>query len=126
MVTADRPDIVAVAKEGKAMMIIELTSPGEDRIEISRKIKSDKYAGLVQDLKNRGYDVTYVPIEITARGIISKENKTSVKNIMKITRESTKFKFFCQNMSKCAIIASYFIFLSRDQPEWTSPALIRV
>jgi len=126
LITPVKPDIVLISKDSKDIVVIKLTSPSEPRIGISRAGKSSKYAATVQDLKDLGYEVKLFTIEVSARGILSKENRESVKMITKLSRDGTNFQKVCKNLSKIAVISSYFIFLSREEKEWTKPSLITI
>ena len=119
-----KPDVVLIDKIKKEIAIIELTCPWEDRLDISRKLKTDKYAPLVADLQfEAGYEVEFLPLEIGVRGIINKDNDGTLKRIIKYCKTGTTFKLLKSNLSKKAICASYYIFLSRDEMEWKHEAL---
>ena len=98
--------------------MIELTCPWEDRLDISREYKSNKYAPLISDLQQTGHKVTFLPLEIGVRGIINKANEKTLKIIHKFCKQETNFKSFKDLISKSTVCASYFIFLCRDQKEW--------
>ena len=83
LVTNQRPDIVVLWDDPKELLLIELTVPFECNISDAHKRKQDRYEALVHDLNETKYDVTYEAIEVGQRGLINKENKTRLKNILK-------------------------------------------
>ena len=123
LVTKEKPDMVVLSKEEKEITIIELTCPWETRIEKSRELKTEKYSSLVQDIEEKGYKVTFLPLEISVRGIISKDNKDTIQKIVKICDKGTTAKTINQDLSKLAVIASYYIFISRNET-WKEEELI--
>ena len=87
-------------------------------------MKTKKYAPLISDLQfEAGYKVEFLPLEIGVRGIINKDNDGTLKRIIKYCKTGTTFKLLKSNLSKKAISASYYIFLSRDEMEWKHEAL---
>ena len=50
LVTNLKPDLVIIDKQTKKVNIYELTVPGEHRIEISNKIKTEKYQHFLTDI----------------------------------------------------------------------------
>ena len=69
------------------------------------------------DLK-KSYKTEFIPLEVGVRGIINKENRTSINKIAKLCTEKMFYKFLCDSISKAAVSSSYFIFLARDEEEW--------
>ena len=60
----------------------------------------------------------YFPLEVGARGIINKVNKETIKDISLYTKINAKN--LIKALSKQAVIASYYIFLSRNERDWTN------
>merc|ERR1711989_180294 len=120
LVTAEKPDIVIIdptfaSPSGKpSITIIELTCPWEERLEQAREHKTEKYSSLINDIKETGHPVQFIPLEIGVRGIINKANKESINQILYFTPDQNA-KQFTQNLSRQAVIASYFIFLTRNE-----------
>ena len=52
--TSMRPDIILTSEETRQMIMIELTVPTEDRIEISGELKRTKYTPIVEKGKQNG------------------------------------------------------------------------
>ena len=100
-------------------LIFELTVPSEARIEISNKLKFDKYAHLITDIKP--FEVSLIPFEVGAhQGYITRENKSNLNKLHKFCKKSTKLKTFKNNISAITSISSYYIFNCRNQSDWES------
>ena len=98
VVTTLKPDIVIVDKNKKEVSMFELTVPSETRIEISNKLKLDKYKHFTTDIQN--HKVTVTPFEIGAsQGYISHENKTALHSLHKFCQSDIKLKKFQKNIS---------------------------
>ena len=57
-----KPDIVIIDKKEPKVSIFELTVPSEQRIDISSRLKSDKYQHFLTDIKSHA--VTVTPFEV--------------------------------------------------------------
>ena len=124
-VTNLKPDICIVSESSKEFTIIELTIPFETNIQSARERKSKRYATLKEDIENKGYTVSVLPIEIGSRGFISQQNVTDLLSIFKEkSRNSRKFKELLKTLSKIAITASYCVFYSKFENLWINPELI--
>ena len=99
--------------------IIELTCPWEERLDQAREHKTEKYASLIQDISDTGHPVQFVPLEIGVRGIVNKKNKESITQISHFTPNLTQKKLTI-NLSKQAVIASYYLFLNRIETDWNN------
>ena len=118
LVTSQKPDLVIVNKNEKAISLIELTVPWESRLEESRRLKTERYSSLISDIKLKGYKTDFIPLEVGVRGILNRENQESIRKISKLCNERTSSKSLHKSISKSAVSASYFIFLSRDEEAW--------
>ena len=79
IVTPLRPDVFVVNEDTRVIVILELTCPWERNIDRDHVYKEEKYAPLVADL-SREFAVSQFSIEISARGMITKENKARLKS----------------------------------------------
>ena len=119
LVTSEKPDIVIIDPLVKVVTIIELTCPWEERLKEAREHKTNKYAPLINDIQEQGHAVIFIPLEIGVRGIINQENKTSIEDIAHYTVMSSP-KALGKSLSRESVIASYYIFLNRNEREWNS------
>ena len=67
-VTNMRPDALIISESSKQMIMVELTVPHEDRIEISGETKRSKYNHIVEEGKLKGWTVSIWPVEVGCRG----------------------------------------------------------
>ena len=119
LVTNQRPDLVIVWDDPKELLLIELTVPFEGNISDAHNRKIDRYKTLVQDLNETEYNTTYEAIEVGQRGLINKDNKTRLKQILGKCGCSKKPKEMINEMSKAAVLASFIIFYSRHERTWS-------
>ena len=118
-----KPDIVIENRTEKTLSLFELTVPGEQRIDISNKLKYEKYEHFVNDIKT--HKTSVIPFEIGAHtGYISSENKTRLKQLHKFCKPNITMKKFTQNISAIVVLGSYFIFNCRNQDSWDNTDLI--
>ena len=117
LVTNLKPDIVIIDRKSKAVEIFELTVPGEHRIDISNKLKTEKYEHFLRDITN--YKPSVSAFEIGAQtGYITSRNKKSIGSIHKFCQKNIKLKNFTNNISAITVLSSYYIFNCRNFSDW--------
>ena len=121
LVTSEKPDIVIINRHQTppSITIIELTVPWEERLEISRTLKTNKYSPLTNDILGTGFSVDFIPLEVGVRGIITKQNKASLKSIHHFMKD-IPLRTLTSNISMKAVISSYLIFLNRNNQNWAN------
>ena len=60
-----------------------------------------------------------------SRGHISLSNKSMLTLMHQLCQPRTKLRHFIQNISKISLLASYSIYLSRNEINWTSVDLLK-
>ena len=80
-VTNMRPDMLLISDMTKKMGIVELTVPGEERIEVSGELKRTKYAGLQEEGRENGWLVQIWATDIGCRGFPAASMVTFSKEI---------------------------------------------
>ena len=122
LVTALKPDIFIFSDRTREVIVFELTCPWDSNINRSHTYKSEKYAPLIADLSH-SFIVSFFSIEVSARGQISKENRSRLKCFLHkcciYPREIPKF--LIRISSKAALLSSYSIFAARREPSWEDP-----
>ena len=122
LVTALKPDIVIVRSQSQEVIVFELTCPWDANIARSHALKSEKYAPLIADLSQR-FVVSFYPVEVSARGQISKDNRSRLKSFL--LKCSTAPRAISKSLftisSKAALLSSYSIFCARGEPTWEDP-----
>ena len=74
---------------------------------------------LINDLHEQGHAVIFIPLEIGVRGIINQKNRRSIQDIAHYTVMNNP-KALGKSLSRESVIASYYIFLNRNEKEWNS------
>ena len=122
LVTALKPDIVVVSETSEEVIVFELTCPWDTNIVRSHDFKSEKYAPLIADL-SRSRVVSFFPIEISARGQITKDNRSRLKSFLfKCCAEPKSIcKPLLNTASKASLLSSYSLFCARKEPTWEDP-----
>ena len=80
ILTSSKPDLVIVDRSvtPPRLDLIELTVPWDSGADEARIRKQRRYASLVDDCKEAGFNCTNTPLEIGARGLISLRNKSTL------------------------------------------------
>ena len=116
-----RPDILLLSDEAKAMIILELTCPIEERLDVAHDGKQDKYEHLVADGKARDWKVHVCCFEVGARGVIGAPTRNMFR-AFGFCRP--KQKQILQTLSDIARRCSYWLFISRHTPLWEERPLL--
>ncbi len=67
---------------------------------MERKYKSEKYAGLIRDLQDIGWSTSYHAFEVGCRGMITKENATTLKLFITKISKDVKQKIHVRILKK--------------------------
>ena len=123
LVTALKPDLVIVNELSQEIIVFELTCPWDSNIARSHNFKTEKYAPLIADLSCTRI-VSFFAVEISARGQISKENRSRLKSFVQKSCASTReiFRSLIVTSSKASLLSSYSLFAARREPTWEDPA----
>ena len=127
LVTALKPDIFIFSEVSEEVIVFELTCPWDSNIDRSHAYKSGKYAPLIADL-SQNYVVSFYSVEVSARGQISKDNRSRLKSFLHkcCTGSNVSFKDLIRISSKASLLSSYSIFSARREPTWEDPAPLTV
>ena len=63
-----RPDMLLISETQRHLGMIELTVPGEERIEVSHELKLNRYAALVEEARRKGWKTKLWAVEVGVRG----------------------------------------------------------
>ena len=121
-----RPDLCVFLPLQKKLTILELSVPYEPNIDKTHIYKDQKYQSLISDIEQNEYEVEYLPVEIGARGYISKDNNARLKKSHKDCSINMPYKHFINQVSKLAIISSFVVFHSKSEPTWVNPKTLKV
>ena len=116
-----RPDMCIYSLAIKKCLFVELTSPFEDNIAKWKLKKSDKYSELVNQARHNGWTTVLKTVEVGARGFV---NADSLKLFRMVGLSSKQCNNIRRELSTIAIRTSHFIWLNRNNSEWTKPVRI--
>ena len=122
LVTSMKPDIFVFSELSSEVIVFELTCPWDKNILRSHNFKTEKYASLIADLAQSRV-VSFFCVEISARGQITKENRSRLKSFLLKCCSAPRdiFKSVITISSKAALLSSYSIFCARGEPSWENP-----
>ena len=124
IVTNLKPDVVIIDKKTRKIDIFELTVPGEARLEISNKLKTEKYQHFVSDISS--YTVSVTAFEVGSNtGFINRQNNETFSKLHQFCKKDIKLKNFKKNISSIVVLSSYYLFNCRNNDSWetTNPIL---
>ena len=116
-ITRQRPDILITSKTSKALIILELTVPWEERMDEVYERKTAKYQELVNNCKENGWKTWCFPIEIGCRGFVGRSAHRAFSALGVKGREKSKV---LREAGDKAERASNWIWLKREVPHWSS------
>ena len=112
-VTNMRPDILITSQLTKQMIMVELTVPREERIEVSSELKRAKYNPIIEEGKQNDWSVSIWPVEVGCRGFpansmaafiralgyTGKKRKTALKKIGEKAEEASRSIWYWSNFN---------------------------
>ena len=116
-ITSLKPDLVII--DQSTVNIFELTIPFETNINARHVYKTNKYAHYLADITLLTPHLE--AFEIGSRGTITPDNMSRLKKMYNFTKKNVTFKKFTQAISELTITSSYYIYIHRKDPSWTSP-----
>jgi len=99
------------------VILAELTCPMEHNLEAAFVRKSLRYASLKKDLEDKGFEVSVLPFEVSARGICASTVSELLREIDFGRKKSAALKF---RLSRIALSSSKTIFFKRNNRYWSS------
>jgi hypothetical protein len=126
MITMQRPDIVIINTNTTptSVLLVELTVPFTRNIEAANARKRLRYDYLTQDIEDKGYKCSNLPLEIGSRGHITTRNRETLVHLCH-TFKIGKFSNVIKNCSKLALLGSYSIFIARSAKDWTGSGYLK-
>ena len=114
--TTLRPDIVIWSTASKQVLLIELTVPWEERIELAYERKRTKYDDLKEQCEKAGWSTWCAPIEVGCRGFVGKSvwKMSKLLGIKGTARK--KLSRLCEETTERA---SNWIWLKRNEKRWS-------
>ena len=111
----ERPDIVLYSNATKQVLMVELTVPFEDRIELSNELKRSKYEDLRLECEKNSWRCQVWPVEVGARGFTGRSLGALLKEVVVVGVERKKN---VDELAAAAEEASRIIWNKHQQKEW--------
>ena len=124
--TTQRPDLVIYWPNIKKLCIFELTIPFETNIQNAHQLKSNKYAGLVHDITDKGISVVFYAFELGSRGYLTADNAQTLKSLLHLINCEKSFKTVRDDLEKIVLCTSFSIYCSKCEPTWLEPSLFKI
>ena len=115
-VTVLRPDLVLLSRQSRRLILAELTSPFEDRVQAASQLKEMKYKPLLQEAALNGWNAQLFTVEVGSRGYVAPSLRLFFKAL---GMPAQAVQGAIERCSRAALRCSYVIYLSRDIQEWT-------
>jgi len=115
-ITGERPDLVLWSESLKLVILIELTVPSECNTKDANARKREKYGkpgGLCDEIRNRGWKVELMPVEVGVLGYIAASTRKELKRV------GFWSKPLATALSEAALRCSYVIFISHKTLSWS-------
>ena len=90
MATQLKPDLILTSDSTKQMVVMELTVPLEDRIEISAELKKSKYEQLITESAKSNWKTNIYTVEVGCRGFAASSLSYFLKDLGYVGKEKTK------------------------------------
>ena len=110
-----RPDILLTSRNKNLIVIMELTVPWEDRLELSHQLKKGKYQDLADEAQMKGWHALLFPFEAGCKGFPSKSLHYLLHQLGMIASETRKA---VKSTGAVAESSSRWLWLMRTK-EWT-------
>ena len=118
--TSQRPDIVIFSRTLKAVILIELTVPLEDRTTAAHDRKVSRYASLRNSCEENGWCCSLFAIEVGCLGFVSLSLLRCLENLGFSRSLARQARNEC---SRIALRCSYLLFLRRGINMWSDQDL---
>ena len=98
--TPPRPDLVLYSVVSKTVVVVELTCPSEENIEIRHAEKTAKYEDMVAGCRANGWQTNFFAVEVGARGYVAELTRFCLS---KLGVRYPKVKNTCKQLSDTAL-----------------------
>ena len=115
--TTLRPDIVIWSTKSRQLIMIELTVPWEENIEMANERKRLKYDELTQSCEAARWKTWCLPIEVGCRGFIGNSIWAMCKILGIGGKNRKSIRKLCEEKSERA---SNWIWIKRNDREWVT------
>ena len=114
--TLERPDIVIWSRKLRKVLLIELTCPSEENIEVAQLRKQTRYLQLMDQITSTtNWSPSLFTIEVGARGFVAHSLERTLLRLGISRRILSKV---CKRVSIIAARCSFAIYLSANSIIW--------
>ena len=113
--TSQRPDIVIVSNNTRAVILVELTSPSEENIQQRNSDKRKKYEELIEGCRANGWKAHLFCVEVGARGFVADSFFGAMR---KLGLKNSEVKGMKRKVSNIALRCSYAIYIQRERHDF--------
>ena len=113
--TSQRPDIVIVSNNTRAVILVELTSPLEENMQQRNSDKRKKYEELIEGCRANDWKAHLFCVEVGARGFVADSFFGAMR---RLGLKNSEVKEMKRKVSNIALRCSYAIYIQRDKPEF--------
>ena len=89
MLTRLKPDLILTSNSTKQMIVMELTVPLEERVELSAEMKKSKYEELISESAKSRWKTTIYTVEVGCRGFAANSLSNFLKDLGYRGKEKT-------------------------------------
>lgn len=115
VVTTLRPDVVLYSESKRIVYFIELTVPFEDEVDGAYERKRLKYADLVAEVRERGWQAYIRPVEVGARGFVA---KSTTRLLAEFGFRGRVLRTVVKELSEVAERSSQWLWVRRADSRW--------
>ena len=122
-VSSARPDLVIWSPSTRACVITELTVCWEENFHQAHERKRNKkdYVTLISECKQNGWKISYFPVEVGARGVVS-DSLIVFLRFMGLSRKKARLE--ADRIGRISLQASYTLWLSRNEQKFSRWTLV--
>ena len=118
-VTGKRPDLVLWSESLRVVLLIELTVPAEKNVRAASTRKRERYQGLAEACRERGYTTELLPVEVGVLGFVAHSMQVVCKRLG-VWRGKLK-----RELEVVTLRCSYWMYLHFRSEDWTPGRLFR-
>ncbi len=117
--------IVIRDHNARHLYILELTVCFEINQEAAHERKEDKYRTLVSNIKVERYKFFLYCVEVGSPGHITEDNIKRLRSLFYTLKMFITVSNLCSTLGKIAIVASYVIYHSKYDQNWSDPSYVK-
>ena len=110
-----RPDMVLFSVAKRMVVMIELTCPSEENVEVRHSEKVVKYEDLVAGCRCNEWKTIFFAVEVGARGYVGESTRSC---LTKLGLKGALVKKICKQLSDTALRWSFWVWIGKDKEKF--------